>query len=148
MLDAVDQQTTYSALALEFRLLVPEGFRFELLAAWGYRLGTSRFGFNTDHLGFVQLDEDEASMTINFEYISPIPWVQGFEEVVGRHLPIDTLIDALKPLEGVIDCTALKKNALIWAQIRPVAAAAMTNLGIGVLSLTRDVKGHWTEAHA
>lgn len=147
-LDAVEQQTNYKELALEDRLTIPEGFRFELLAAWGDRLGTSRFGFNNDHLGFVQLDENEASMTINFEYISPIPWVQGFEEVVGRHLPIDTLIDALKPLDGVIDCTALKKNDRLWAQIRPVADEAMTDLGIGVMSLKRDVKGQWTRANA
>ena len=47
-----------------------------LLAAWGDPLGGSRFGFNNDHLGFVQHDGETASMTVNFEYISAVPWVR------------------------------------------------------------------------
>ena len=92
-LTASQQQSTYRELALEDRLTVPEGFHADLLAAWGDRLGTSRFGFNNDHLGFVQQDATRASMTVNFEYISPVPWVQGFQEVVGHALPFAPLVE-------------------------------------------------------
>ena len=53
-LNALEQQASYRVLAVEDRLTVPEGFRSQLLAAWGDPLGHSRFGFNNDHLGFVQ----------------------------------------------------------------------------------------------
>ena len=66
-LTASQQQSTYRDLVLEDRLTLPEGFHADLLAAWGDRLGTSRFGFNNDHLGFVQQDAKRASMTVNFE---------------------------------------------------------------------------------
>ena len=147
-LTASQQQSTYRELALEDRLTVPEGFHADLLAAWGDRLGTSRFGFNNDHLGFVQQDATRASMTVNFEYISPVPWVQGFQEVVGRALPFAPLVAALQPLDGVIDCTALAADDPRRAQIRAVADEAMSDLGIGVMSLQRDGQGNWGRANA
>ena len=86
-LSAAEQRKTFREIALDDRLTVPDGFRSSLLAAWGDPLGESRFGFNNDHLGFVQHDGETASMTVNFEYISAVPWVQGFQEVVGHPLP-------------------------------------------------------------
>ena len=83
-LSGEEQQRWYKTVGIEDRLTLPEGFRADVLAAWGDRLGTSRFGFNNDHLGFVQHSSDQASMTVNFEYISPTPWVEGFGDVVGR----------------------------------------------------------------
>ena len=124
-LTATQQQSTYRELALKDRLSVSEGFRSDLLAAWGDRLGTSRFGFNNDHLGFAQQDATRASMTVNFEYISPVPWVQGFQEVVARALPFDHLVEALQPLDGVIDCTKLSAEDPRRAQIHAVADEAI-----------------------
>ena len=103
-LQANEQRSTYRELELEDRLTVPEGFRSQLLAAWGDPLADSRFGFNNDHLGFVQQGPDRASMTVNFEYISAMPWVQGFEEVVGKPLPFAALVETLEPSNGVIGC--------------------------------------------
>ena len=135
-------------LAVEDRLTVPEGFQSQLLAAWGDRLGDSRFGFNNDHLGFVQHAPDRASMTVNFEYISAVPWVQGFEEVVGKPLPFADLVSVLQPSDGVIDCTALPAGDRRLQQIRTVADEAMTDLGIGVMTLKRDGQGRWKRAQA
>ena len=145
-LNADQQQATYREQVLEDRLTVPEGFRSDLLAAWGDPLGTSRFGYNNDHLGFLQHDPKRASMTVNFEYISAMPWVQGFEEVVGRALPFAALVSALQPRDGVIDCGALPAGDLLLQQIRAVADEAMTDLGIGVMTLQRDDQGNWTRA--
>ena len=132
-------------MAVEDRLTVPEEFR-QLLAAWGDRLGDSRFGFNNDHLGFVQQGPDRASMTVNFEYISAVPWVQGFEEVVGKPLPFAALVAALQSSDGVIDCGELQAGDRRLQQIRSVADEAMTDLGIGVMTLQRDVQGQWQRA--
>ena len=147
-LTAAQQQTTYREMTVEDRLVVPEGFRSDLLAAWGDALGSSRFGFNNDHLGFVQHDANRASMTVNFEYISPKPWVDGFQEVVGQPLPYTALVRSLAPVDGVIDCTALAATDPRLGQIRAVADQAMTDLGIGVMTLKRDGKGHWVRANA
>ena len=103
-------------VGIDDRLTVPEGFQAELLAAWGDRLGSSRFGFNNDHLGFVQHSLDQASMTVNFEYISATPWVEGFSEVVGRLLPYSELVAALADRDGVIDCSALERNTAPGSQ--------------------------------
>ena len=145
-LTAAEQQTTYREIAVEDRLIVPEGFRSDLLAAWGDALGSSRFGFNNDHLGFVQHDPNRASMTVNFEYISPKPWVDGFQEVVGQLLPYAAVVRVLAPVDGVIDCTALASTDPRLAQIRAVADQAMTDLGVGVMTLKRDNQGHWVRA--
>ena len=145
-LQASEQQSTYRELALEDRLTVPDGFESQLLAAWGDSLGNSRFGFNNDHLGFVQQGPDRASMTVNFEYISAVPWVQGFAEVVGRPLPFAALVASLQPSDGVVDCTALPAGDRRLQQIRAVADEAMTDLGIGVMTLQRDARGQWKRA--
>ena len=145
-LTAAEQQTTYREMAVEDRLIVPEEFRSDLLAAWGDALGSSRFGFNNDHLGFVQHDANRASMTVNFEYISPKPWVDGFNEVVGQPLPYAAVVRALAPVDGVIDCTALAARDPRLAQIRAVADQAMTDLGMGVMTLKRDSQGRWVRA--
>ena len=147
-LQASEQQSTYRELAVEDRLTVPEGFQSQLLAAWGDRLGDSRFGFNNDHLGFVQHAPDRASMTVNFEYISAVPWVQGFAEVVGRPLPFAALVSALQSSDGVVDCTALPTGDRRLQQIRTVADEAMIDLGIGVMTLQRDGQGRWKRAQA
>ena len=145
-LTAAEQQTTYREMAVEDRLIVPEEFRSDLLAAWGDALGSSRFGFNNDHLGFVQHDANRASMTVNFEFISPKPWVDGFNEVVGLPLPYAAVVRALAPVDGVIDCTALAARDPRLAQIRAVADQAMTDLGMGVMTLKRDSQGRWVRA--
>ena len=147
-LTAAQQRIAYRVIALEDRLTLPEGFQADLLAAWGDRLGDSRFGFNNDHLGFVQHGADQAWMTVNFEHISALPWAEGFEDVIGQSLPFSHLVEQLAPADGEIDCTALSSGDPLLNVIRAVADQAMTDLGFGVMSLRRDAQGHWVRADA
>ena len=147
-LKAFEQRNVYRDIALEDRLTLPEGFRADLLAAWGDPLGGSRFGFNNDHLGFVQHGPDHASMTVNFEYISALPWAEGFEDVIGQAIPFSRLVEQLAPADGEIDCTPLTAGDPLLGLIRGVADQAMTDLGFGVMSLRRDPQGHWMRADA
>jgi uncharacterized protein len=137
-LSAAQQQRAYREVAVEDRLVVPEGFRSDLLAAWGDPLATGRFGFNNDYLGFVPLGLNEALLSVNFEYISPIPWSDGFAEVVGQPLPWGELVAALASRQGVIDCSTLAANDPLLATIRAVSDQAMADLGLGVIHLQRQ----------
>ena len=99
-LTAEQQRRRYGRYVLEDRLVVPEGFRSDLLLAWGDPLGDSRVGYNNDFLALTPRGPGQALLTINFEYISERPWLEGFAEVVGQPLPFSELVDALQPLGG------------------------------------------------
>lgn len=142
-LSATAQQRVYRQLTLEDRLVVPEEFRSDLIAAWGDPLGNGRVGFNNDYLSFVALGSDRALLTVNFEYISPKPWAEGFDEVLDAPLPWQHLVDALAPRAGVIDASALGEDDPLLLKIRAVTDQAMTDLGIGVLHLHRSPQGFW-----
>ena len=69
-LSAADQRRIYRTFNVDDKLLVPEGYRAELLAVWGDPLATGRFGFNNDYLAFQPLPGGRGLLSINFEYIS------------------------------------------------------------------------------
>ncbi|MGB5239535.1 MAG: alkaline phosphatase PhoX, partial [Prochlorococcaceae cyanobacterium] len=145
-LTAEQQRRRYGRYVLEDRLVVPEGFRSDLLLAWGDPLGDSRVGYNNDFLALTPRGPGQALLTINFEYISERPWLEGFAEVVGQPLPFSELVDALQPLGGRIDCTALAAEDPLWPLLRSVVDQAMTDLGIGVASLAEAPGGGWVRS--
>jgi secreted PhoX family phosphatase len=73
-LNAAQQRRHYARISLQDRLVVPQGYRSDVLLSWGDQLGQGRFGFNNDYLAFTPLGENKALLTVNFEYISPRPW--------------------------------------------------------------------------
>src|SRR5262245_41586605 len=48
-----NQIQKYSKYVVQDELLLPNGFLYDVIAAWGDRLGKSRFGYNNDYLSFV-----------------------------------------------------------------------------------------------
>ena len=60
-LSGAQQLQSYSRIELQDRLVLPRGYRSELLLSWGDRLGDGRFGFNNDYLAFQLLGEDKTS---------------------------------------------------------------------------------------
>jgi uncharacterized protein len=81
-----DQSTRLSRFAVRDDILLPQGFTYDLLAAWGEEVGDSRFGYNNDYLSFVETKPGTGFLTINFEYISAIPWQQTYASVIGAGL--------------------------------------------------------------
>ncbi|WP_216903591.1 PhoX family phosphatase [Synechococcus sp. CCY 9618] len=146
-LDAAGQRRRYARVELEDRLVLPEGYRAEVLAVWGDPVADGRFGFNNDHLSFLALGPDQALLTVNFEYISPRTWREGYTEAVGEagggDLPFEALIEALSPAGGRVDASSLAEDDPLLGQIRRVAAAAMADLGVGVIELEREPEGPW-----
>ena len=183
-LSGAQQLQSYGRIALEDRLVLPRGYRSELLLSWGDRLGDGRFGFNNDYLAFQLLGEDKkadiskhpegrgqleeqgranqreklheqaksksgeplnqrALLTINFEYISAIPWCAGYREVIGESLPFEELKAALASRGGSVDLAALPAADPLRGPLLAVAQAAMADLGIGVAEIWRDGDGRW-----
>ena len=159
-LSGVQQLQRYGRIELQDRLVLPRGYRSQLLLSWGDRLGDGRFGFNNDYLAFQLLGEDRtadaagaqdkraplnqrALLTINFEYISAIPWCAGYREVIGESLPFDELKAALASRGGSVDLAALPAADPLRGPLLAVAQAAMADLGIGVAEIFRDGDGRW-----
>ena len=181
-LSGAQQLQSYSRIELQDRLVLPRGYRSELLLSWGDRLGDGRFGFNNDYLAFQLLGEDKISdaakspkdreqsqrrgklnerqqldaeakskireplnqralLTINFEYISAIPWCAGYREVIGESLPFEELKAALASRGGSVDLAALPAADPLRGPLLTVAQAAMADLGIGVAEILRDGDG-------
>ncbi|SBO43427.1 PhoX family phosphatase [Cyanobium sp. NIES-981] len=142
-LPAAEQRRHYGQVSLEDRLVVPEGYRADLLAVWGDPLGRGRFGFNNDHLALLALAPDSALLTVNFESISARAWAEGLAEARGLALPLEALQAALGDRGGRVDATALERRDPLLAMVRAVAAAALEDLGIGVAGLRRGSEGRW-----
>ena len=137
------QREAYRVVRINDALNLPEGYDQQLLASWGDPVGPSRFGFNNDFLAFRQLDANSALLTVNFEYISALPWQQGFTEVTGSALPYEPVVQGLAGSNGKRDVWADAPPAELTAAIKRVAAEALADQGIGVIRLQRDGQGRW-----
>ena len=142
-LSAAQQRRAYARVTLQDAVLVPQGFRSDLLLQWGDRLAEGRFGFNNDYLALTPLDDGRALLTVNFEYISPRPWCAGYATVMGRQLPFTALQSLLASRGGRVDALALAADDPLRAPLLAVATAAMEDLGIGVAELVRLPDGGW-----
>jgi secreted PhoX family phosphatase len=74
------QKEQYSAYEVVDDLVLPEGYQYQIIAAWGDKVGDSRFGYNNDYLSFISTGENQGFLSVNFEYISAIPWMQTYEQ--------------------------------------------------------------------
>jgi hypothetical protein len=140
-LAAAEQRRVYRTFSVEDKVLVPEGYRAEVIAVWGDRLAAGRFGFNNDYLAFQALPGGKALLSVNFEYISPQIWAAGYGEAVGSPLPLDHLKQALASRGGSVDVASLAIADPLRPLIKAVADAAMADLGIGVLELEQGSTG-------
>ena len=136
-----EQIAAYSTYEVSDDLVLPEGFTYDVIGAWGDRLGESRFGYNNDYLSFVETAPNEGFLTINFEYISGKTWLNTYEMVIGESLPIEAVKAALP--EGTIDVFTASNSNLPLAQIQKIAKEALIDQGIGIISLRRRDDGRW-----
>ena len=142
-LSASQQRTAYGQVTLQDGVVVPEGYRADVLAAWGQPLGNGHFGFNNDYLAFNAMGANRALLTVNFEYISPRVWSDSYAEVIGLSLPLKSLAAQLAQLPGDLPWDSLAANDPLRRMVLQVATAAMADLGIGVCTLERQQDGCW-----
>src|SRR4030095_12378142 len=89
---ATRQAAAYGQFEVVDDLVLPEGINYDVIAVWGDRVGDSRFGYNNDYLSLIQTGDTQGYLTVNFEYISPMPWSQAYEQITGRSIPFSELL--------------------------------------------------------
>jgi uncharacterized protein len=140
------QATQLATFAIQDDLVLPEGYQYDLIGAWGDRLGDSRFGYNNDYLSFVETNPGEGFLTINFEYISAVPWQQTYQEVIAKDLPLKPVQEAVKANKS-IDAYTLPEG-LLKTQVKQVCSEALIDQGLGVISIRRNAKGGWERTYS
>ncbi|HAZ49954.1 MAG TPA: phosphatase [Cyanobacteria bacterium UBA11369] len=144
------QVKDYSTYEVIDDLVLPEGYTYDIVAAWGDKIGNSRFGYNNDYLSFIETGKDEGYLTINFEYISAIPWMQTYQQVTGKSLPFAEVQAAVKkaPKAGINAFALPKEEEALKAKIRQICTEALLDQGMGVISIRRDADGKWVRTNS
>ena len=140
------QQEAYRNYEVVDDLVLPKGFEYQVIAAWGDKVGDSRFGYNNDYLSFVPIGENEGYLSVNFEYISAIPWIQTYAKVIGKSLPFDEVIAKLSydsQSENGINAYGLSEDDSLKAQIREICSEALLDQGLGIISIRKNADGKW-----
>ena len=137
-------------------LVLPEGYTYDIVAKWGDKVGDSRFGFNNDYLSLVETRPGNGFLTVNFEYISAVSWQQTYEKVIGKSLPLREVDRSVKAANQALkgdkvpglNVFALAESDPIKAKVKLIAQEALTDLGLGVLSVQREADGRWLRTNS
>lgn len=140
------QIDTYGVYVVEDDLTLPEGFTYDLIGAWGDKVGDSRFGYNNDYLSFVQTGADTGYLTINFEYISSAVWMQTYDRVIGKPLNADAVRAAVP--QRMVNAFALSDKDDTKAKIKAIAKEALIDQGLGTIALQRRANGQWVRVES
>ncbi|HEY9811382.1 MAG TPA: alkaline phosphatase PhoX [Halomicronema sp.] len=139
-----EQSKVYKNFEVVDDLVLPQGFTYQVIAAWGDKVGDSRFGYNNDYLSFVETASNEGYLCVNFEYISEKIWLETMQEVLGFRVPVEEVVAAInKTNKKEINAFALPENDPTKAKIREICKQALIDQGLGVISLRRKRDGSW-----
>jgi secreted PhoX family phosphatase len=143
------QVQDYSEFEVKDDLVLPEGFTYDVIAAWGDKVGDSRFGYNNDYLSFIETGKDEGFLTVNHEYISSKPWTQTYKQVIGKSLPFEELEAILSKAgkEG-LNAFALGDSEKSKQVIREISKEALIDVGVSVISIRREASGKWVRTNS
>lgn len=148
-IDQTKQLNDYSQFVVQDDMVLPEGYTYQVIASWGDELGDSRFGYNNDYLSFVETAPGEGYLTVNFEYVSALAWLQTYEPVIGKALPIEAVKAATDAAgEDGLDAYALPDTDPLKAQIQDLSREALIDQGLGILSLRKAADGSWERTYS
>ena len=135
------QAATYAQFDVVDDLVLPEGFTYEVIAVWGDRVGDTRFGYNNDYLSLIETENAQGYLTVNFEYISPVPWFQACEQIIGRSIPFAEL---QREIDRPINAFLMDNGDPLKEKIRVVCKEALIDQGLGIIALQRGTDGKWS----
>ena len=150
------QMTEFSQYEVIDDLVLPEGFTYDVIASWGDKVGDSRFGYNNDYLALIETSPDNALMSVNFEYISAVPWQQTYQQVIGKSLPFQEVDQAVKAATKAIkgdqmpglNAYALADGNPIKEQVKTICKEGLIDQGVGVIALRRSPAGKWARSQS
>ncbi len=143
---------------------LPEGFRFDVIAAWGDPIGPAgaaqfRFGFSNDYTGLTPIPgkANDYWLFVNHEDLSAGVWLQGYAQATGGVLPkVELTANPEEPRGGFLWINGQKQprsfirldggevpEALRNA-LDELGAKALGDLGVSVLQVRRDEQGRFT----
>ncbi|MFZ4639118.1 MAG: PhoX family protein [Nodosilinea sp.] len=138
------QVSEYATFKLMDDLVLPPGYTYNVIAAWGEAVGDSRFGYNNDYLSYVETAPGQGYLGVNFEYVSASTWMATYTEVLGKTLPFEAVKAAVKAAgDDGIDAYSLPDGDPLKAQIQAIAQEALIDMGIGVISVRKAADGSW-----
>ena len=139
-----DEATKFGQYVVQDDLVLPSGYTYDVIGAWGDTLGNSRFGYNNNYLSLIETAPGEGYLTINFEYISPSTWMQTYPDVIGDALLLEEIQAAAETAgEEGINFDGISDNNPLKAQLIELCKEALIDLGIGVVSVRRNAEGAW-----
>ncbi|WP_017306972.1 PhoX family protein [Spirulina subsalsa] len=133
----------YKTVALADDLVLPQGFTYDVIAAWGDRVGNSRFGYNNDYISFLETSPNEGYLTVSFEYISGNTWRQTYPMVIGDNLALTEVHQ-----QGSMDAFSLPQGDDLKGKVTAIAEEMMIDMGLGVISLRRNGDGTWSRTYS
>lgn len=140
------QVSSYSSFAVKDDVVLPSGFTYDVVASWGDPVGDFHFGYNNDYVSFVETEPNEGYLTVSHEYISAKPWIQTYQQVIGKSLPIDTVTAAAG--DAGVDAFSLADGDATKTAIQEVCQAALADLGASVISIRKGTNGAWTRTNS
>ncbi len=141
-----DQVKQLAQYEVKDQLQLPAGYSYQVIGSWGDKIGDGRFGFNNDYLSFVETAPNQGYLSINFEYISAVPWLESYEKVIGTKLPIADVVKKINDQE--VDAFTLKATDPLKAQITTICEAALVDQGLGIISIKRNANGKWERTNS
>ena len=139
--EPASQADAYRTYEVVDDLVLPQGYTYDLIAAWGDPIADSRYGYNNDYVSYVATGSNQGVLTINFEYISGKTWMQTYELVIGPVLPFEAVEAALANRGGQVNAFGLPNSDPLKDQILTIAKAGLVDQGIGVISVQRRTDG-------
>ncbi|MCB9831083.1 MAG: DUF839 domain-containing protein [Planctomycetes bacterium] len=132
-------------------LRLPQGYEQRILARWGDRFGAIEFGTNCDHCAILPVPgrAERYWLMVNHEYVSLLPWLQGFALAKGRELPQlrrskKKLVLAGRKLGGLsldLEAEGDEDENEARAAARLVCREALADLGLSLLELELNGRG-------
>jgi uncharacterized protein len=143
------QPATFQQFNVADDLVLPKDYEYKVLAAWGDRVGNSRFGYNNDYLSLVETSPNEGYLSVNFEYVSALPWIQSYEAVLGKSLPFQPVQVAVKAAgKKGIDAFTLTDSDVLKQQIAQISKEALIDQGLGIISVRKNPQGVWERTYS
>ncbi len=143
-------------------LVLPEGFRYDILARWGDVFGPPddeakqiRFGYNNDYTGLIPIADSpgEYWLLVNHEAVSARPWLAAHREAYGDDPPDFRLVESSSNRRGefLIDGWSAGRHRVdlesdevpekVRAAIVDTGSRILSEMGISVLRVRQTPAG-------